>query len=71
MMIVSHFAATAKEADWVTYPGGDGPGKGKQVVLIAGDATSVSPASSASFNPFHGDDYWLVITNVISNFCLR
>jgi hypothetical protein len=37
MMIVSHIAATAKEADWVTYPGGDGPGKGKQVVLIAGD----------------------------------
>lgn len=27
----------ASEAQWVTYPGGDGPGAGRKVVLIAGD----------------------------------
>ena len=37
LMILSQLAATADEAAWVTYPGGDGPGKGKHVVLIAGD----------------------------------
>ncbi len=31
-------AADARAADpWVVYPGGDGPGRGKQVVLIGGD----------------------------------
>ena len=31
-------AATLTAADpWLTYPGGDGPGKGKSVVLISGD----------------------------------
>src|SRR4051812_7797564 len=31
-------AASAKAADpWVTYEGGDGPGKGKHVVLVSGD----------------------------------
>lgn len=25
------------DAKWVTYPGGDGPGKGKHIVLISGD----------------------------------
>ena len=30
---------TASGADtrWVTYPGGDGPGAGKHIVLVAGD----------------------------------
>lgn len=27
----------ADEAQWVTYPGGDGPGAGRKVVLVAGD----------------------------------
>ena len=36
-MILSQSASTAAEASWVTYAGGDGPGKGKHVVLIAGD----------------------------------
>lgn len=33
------FAATAAHAadPWVVYPGGDGPGKGKSIVLISGD----------------------------------
>ena len=30
-------AAPAEEVPWVKYPGGDGPGKGKHVVLLAGD----------------------------------
>lgn len=30
--------ATAEEGKlWITYPGGDGPGKGKHIVLVAGD----------------------------------
>ena len=30
-------AAPAEEVPWVKYPGGDGPGKGKHIVLLAGD----------------------------------
>jgi len=30
-------ALPAAEADWVNYPGGEGPGKGKHIVLLAGD----------------------------------
>jgi type 1 glutamine amidotransferase len=30
-------AAGAADNQWVVYPGGDGPGKGKHVVLISGD----------------------------------
>jgi type 1 glutamine amidotransferase len=32
-------AASARAADdpWVVYPGGDGPGKGKHIVLVSGD----------------------------------
>ena len=30
-------AAPADEAGWVNYPGGTGPGKGKHIVLLAGD----------------------------------
>jgi len=30
-------AATSEPTPWVVYPGGDGPGAGKHVVLIAGD----------------------------------
>jgi type 1 glutamine amidotransferase len=37
LIFLSHTAATADEAARVTYPGGNGPGKGKHVVLIAGD----------------------------------
>ena len=29
--------ARGSDAQWVTYPGGDGPGAGRKVVLIAGD----------------------------------
>jgi len=28
---------SAAEKQWVTYEGGDGPGKGKHIVLISGD----------------------------------
>ncbi len=27
----------AAEESWVVYPGGEGPGKGKQIVLVSGD----------------------------------
>jgi hypothetical protein len=30
-------AANAKGTQWVTYQGGDGPGKGKYIVLVSGD----------------------------------
>ncbi len=31
-------SVTARAADaWITFPGGEGPGKGKQVVLVSGD----------------------------------
>src|SRR5829696_7143110 len=30
-------AIHAKEAEWVTYDGGKGPGNGKHIVLISGD----------------------------------
>ena len=29
--------ATADETPWVVYPGGDGPGKGKNIVFVSGD----------------------------------
>ena len=32
-----HAPAFGSEAEWVTYPGGEGPGAGRKVVLIAGD----------------------------------
>ena len=31
------FAHAADDEQWLTYPGGEGPGKGKKIVLIAGD----------------------------------
>ena len=37
-LLLLAFAAPAYAADpWVTYKGGDGPGKGKHLVLLAGD----------------------------------
>src|SRR5262249_39151735 len=30
-------STTLRADDWVVYPGGDGPGKGKHVVLVSGD----------------------------------
>ncbi len=37
-LVWSGFAAHAEDGPlWLTYPGGDGPGKGKRVVLIAAD----------------------------------
>ena len=32
-----HAPAFSSEAQWVNYPGGEGPGAGRKVVLIAGD----------------------------------
>ena len=37
LVAILQVTAPAAEPDWVTYPGGDGPGKGKHIVLIAGD----------------------------------
>jgi hypothetical protein len=30
-------AAEEREEPWITFPGGDGPGKGKRIVLVSGD----------------------------------
>src|SRR5262249_52167136 len=30
-------STTLRADDWVVYPGGDGPGKGKHIVLVSGD----------------------------------
>jgi hypothetical protein len=36
--LLSPSSATAKDGKlWITYPGGDGPGKGKHIVLVSGD----------------------------------
>lgn len=35
--LVSSTPTHAEDAQWVVYPGGDGPGAGKHVVLISGD----------------------------------
>ena len=37
LLALSQTSSFAAEPDWVNYPGGDGAGKGKHVVLIAGD----------------------------------
>src|SRR5438309_11052475 len=36
-VLVVLFVAAADAADWVVYNGGDGPGKGKRIVLLSGD----------------------------------
>ena len=42
LVAILQVTAPAAEPDWVTYPGGDGPGKGKHIVLIAGDEEYLS-----------------------------
>ncbi|MBM4002099.1 MAG: ThuA domain-containing protein [Planctomycetes bacterium] len=37
VMVLSAIELTRGEDGWVVYPGGEGPGKGKHVVLISGD----------------------------------
>jgi type 1 glutamine amidotransferase len=37
LLPLPHGPAFGSEAQWVTYPGGEGPGAGRKVVLIAGD----------------------------------
>jgi hypothetical protein len=37
MLVFSALPSIAEDQGWVKYPGAGGPGKGKQVVLIAGD----------------------------------
>jgi len=36
-LLLAPFARAADAQQWVVYPGGDGPGKGKQIVLVSGD----------------------------------
>lgn len=37
LMAIWFSAASAQDNLWVVYPGGDGPGKGKHIVLVSGD----------------------------------
>ncbi len=37
LAVVSSSALSIRADDWVVYEGGDGPGKGKRVVLVSGD----------------------------------
>src|SRR4051794_5926721 len=38
LALLAGVATSSMAADeWVTYPGGDGPGKGKHVVFVSGD----------------------------------
>lgn len=37
LLIPCHRGSAVDEPQWLTYPGGDGPGKGKRIVLIAAD----------------------------------
>ncbi len=37
LLVSSALAQVADNPQWLTYPGGDGPGKGKRIVLIAAD----------------------------------
>ena len=44
MGVVFNFSAIAEE-EWLTYPGGDGPGKGRHVVFIAAESSYRSELS--------------------------
>ena len=50
----------ADDAQWLTYPGGDGPGKGKRIVLIAADQEYRSeqsrPMMAKILSTHHGFD---------------
>jgi hypothetical protein len=37
VVLITGVTVRADEKPWVVYPGGDGPGKGKHIVLISGD----------------------------------
>src|SRR5690348_11467675 len=37
ILLMAMAGVTASSADWLSVPGGSGPGKGKRVVLISGD----------------------------------
>src|SRR5437016_1386216 len=36
-LLTTFLIATVGAADWVAYPAGDGPGKGKRIVFLSGD----------------------------------
>ena len=36
-LLPCHHGSSADQSQWLTYPGGDGPGKGKRIVFIAAD----------------------------------
>jgi len=59
--IVLFFAATASAADpWLELPGGDGPGKGKRIVLVSGDeeyrSEEALPQLAKILSKHHGFD---------------
>ena len=52
-LIVSGLTAQPAVAEqWLTYPGGDGPGNGKQIVLIAAEESYRSGLSIKQASPF-------------------
>src|SRR5688500_6986614 len=36
-LLLAEASAAAAEPQWVTYPGGEGPGAGRHIVLVSGD----------------------------------
>ena len=57
---VSDAVTTERETQWLTYPGGDGPGKGQRIVLIAADQEYRSeqsmPMMAKILSSHHGFD---------------
>ncbi|HAV63886.1 MAG TPA: hypothetical protein DCY13_16165, partial [Verrucomicrobiales bacterium] len=61
IICLGHRAARAADHEqWLTYPGGDGPGKGKRIVLIAADQEYRSeqsmPMMAKILSQHHGFD---------------
>jgi len=67
LFITLFFAGTASAIDgWIQYEGGDGPGKGKKVVLISGDeeyrSEETMPMLAQILSTHHGFDCTVVFS---------
>ncbi|MEI6234201.1 MAG: ThuA domain-containing protein [Planctomycetota bacterium] len=60
LVVCARFSRAADADQWLTYPGGDGPGKGKKIVLIAADQEYRSeqsmPMMAKILSTHHGFD---------------